>query len=260
MVVRKLDRELVHEISRRLNSMHLNPFYFMFCSSEVVVRELEREMVDKARRSRAETFMARALECFDAGVAFVDASQPEWRALHCSSAFTKVCDTSRVESFCCTYHLTSSCCAAVDLLQGNTCKLLCRRSVQLMQLQRQTDDVTVLFTQPCAVSCQVTGITTAAARAAPLWQLLCPPGGCAAGGPGAASWAAACAVMAGHRREFMLPGLMIHGRPELGAFTLRFRCALAVSIHKDSISCLIVSLGPTIHGRPERGAFTLRFR
>jgi hypothetical protein len=58
--------------------------------SEVVVRELEREIVDKARRSRAETFMARALECFDAGVVFVDTSQPEWRALHCSSAFTKV--------------------------------------------------------------------------------------------------------------------------------------------------------------------------
>jgi hypothetical protein len=73
-------------------------------------------------------------------------------------------------------------------------------------------------------SSQVTGITTAAARAAPLWALLCPPGGCAAGGPGSASWAAACAVMAGHRREFMLTGLTIHGRPELGAFTLRFRC------------------------------------
>jgi hypothetical protein len=57
----------------------------------VVVRELEREIVDKTRRSRAETFMARALECFDAGVAFVDASQADWRALHCSSAFTKVC-------------------------------------------------------------------------------------------------------------------------------------------------------------------------
>jgi hypothetical protein len=57
----------------------------------VVVRELERDIVDRARRSRAETFMARALECFDAGVAFVDTSQHEWRALHCSSAFTKVC-------------------------------------------------------------------------------------------------------------------------------------------------------------------------
>ena len=110
-----------------------------------------------------------------------------------------------------------------------------------------------LYTALCC-SCQVTGITTAAARAAPLWQLLCPPGGCAAGGPGAASWAAACAVMAGHRREFMLPGLTIRGRPELGAFTLRFRCEIAVSIHKDSISYLTDSLGPTIHGRPELGA------
>lgn len=63
---------------------------FNKCRSEVVVRELERDLVDKARRARAETFMSRALECFDSGVVFVDTAQPEWKALHCSSAFTKV--------------------------------------------------------------------------------------------------------------------------------------------------------------------------
>ncbi len=53
------------------------------------MRELERDLADAARKARARTLMSRALECFEAGVAFVDTAQPGWRALHCSSAFVK---------------------------------------------------------------------------------------------------------------------------------------------------------------------------